>query len=215
MKLTIVSDTHCEYKWIENLEEGDVFIHCGDIDIQCERHLSYFNDVLKDLPFKYKIVVGGNHDTYLEKIGKFQIEERLTNAIYLENCGVILEEKLFWGSPITPEFNNWAFNRIRGNEIKKYWDLIPNDTDVLITHSAPYGILDTILLANGAPGKREGDLDLYKKVEELRQNELKIHCFGHFHNSSGVLQKNNTKFINASLMDESYTLVNKPITVEI
>lgn len=39
-----------------------------------------------------------------------------------------------WGSPIQHEFFNWAFNRKRGKEIKKHWDLIPSDTNILITH---------------------------------------------------------------------------------
>ena len=214
-RIVCVADSHCDYRWTFNLPEGDIFIHAGDIDIQCKEHLEYFNDVLKDLPFKYKIVIGGNHDIYLEEIGIFQIEQKLTNAIYLENCGIDIEGLRFWGSPISPEFNNWAFNRRRGDEIKKYWDLIPDNIDVLVSHGPPYGILDQTLMANGEFGPREGCLDLYKRVEELRQNKLKLHIFGHFHSQYGIIEKNKTKFVNASVVNENYELVNDPIVIDL
>ncbi len=54
----------------------------------------------------------------------------------------MIEGLKFYGSPWQPTFHNWAFNLDRGEEIKKVWDKIPNDTDVLITHGPPFGILD-------------------------------------------------------------------------
>ena len=47
-----------------------------------------------------------------------------------------------WGSPITPYFYGWAYNRNRGEEIKKHWDLIPDDIDILVTHGPAFGIMD-------------------------------------------------------------------------
>ena len=46
------------------------------------------------------------------------------------------------GLPYSARVFNWAFNRKRGDEIKKHWGLIPNNTDILITHGPPYKILD-------------------------------------------------------------------------
>jgi len=54
--------------------------------------------------------------------------------------GTTIEDLKFWGSPVQPEFFNWAFNRERGEDICKHWDLIPDDTDILITHGPAFGI---------------------------------------------------------------------------
>jgi hypothetical protein len=64
------------------------------------------------------------------------------DVIYLCDESTIIDGVKFYGSPVQPEFCNWAFNRRRGAELKKYWDKIPKDTDVLITHGPPAGILD-------------------------------------------------------------------------
>lgn len=213
MKICCVADTHCDYNYIPLIPTVDIFIHGGDIDIQNEAQLKGFNEVLNKIPTKYKIVIGGNHDTYLERLGMILIQKELNNCVYLENSGVEIEGIKFWGSPITPFFNNWAFNRERGEEIKKYWNLIPNDVNILLTHGAPYNIMDLVLLANGEPGDHEGDLDLKNRIKELKN--LKYHIFGHFHASYGIEEKNNIKHINASLMNEEYKLVKKPIIINI
>ena len=38
------------------------------------------------------------------------------------------------GTPWQPEFGGWAFNLKRGEECVQKWNLIPRDTDVLVTH---------------------------------------------------------------------------------
>lgn len=110
-------------------------------------------------------------------------------------------------SPITPYFFNWAFNRHRGAAIKPHWDLIPDDTDVLITHGSIFRILDTT-----ESGQHVGCKDLMQKVTELN---LKVHCCGHIHEAYGSMQRLNTTFVNASVLDINYKLVNAPIVLDI
>ena len=57
-----------------------------------------------------------------------------TNSTYLENSGTELLGLKIWGSPVQPEFNNWAFNVARRAAIRRYWQMIPEGTDVLVTH---------------------------------------------------------------------------------
>ena len=38
-----------------------------------------------------------------------------------------------------PVFCDWGFNLMRGQPIQEKWDLIPDDTDILITHGPPIG----------------------------------------------------------------------------
>jgi Icc-related predicted phosphoesterase len=109
---------------------------CGEKDC-----IKDFDDWLGTLPHKHKIVICGNHDLCFEDNPK-EARKLMKNAHYLEDETIEIEGLKFYGSPWQPEFHNWAFNLNRGEEIKKKWDLIPNDTDVLITHGPPYGILD-------------------------------------------------------------------------
>ena len=128
--------------------------------------------------------------------------------IYLNDSGVVIDGLKIWGSPIQPDFFNWAFNRKRGEEIKKHWDLIPNDTNILITHGSPYGISDLC-----AHGERVGCEELLLKVNELR--DLSVHAFGHIHEGYGVNTINEVQFINACSLDEKYRYCNDPVSVTI
>jgi len=95
-----------------------------------------------------------------------------------------------------------AFNLQRGPDIKAKWDLIPEDTDVLITHGAPYGHLDQ------SEGVSQGCQDLLTAVERVRP---KFHVFGHVHKGAGISKNKYTTFINASSCDQWYKLANLPI----
>lgn len=157
-----------------------------------------FAKFVKKLDYKYKIVIAGNHDFCFEDQRKEKAEEYLTDAglIYLNDSAIEIEGIKFWGSPIQPWFNDWAFNRARGAEIKKHWDLIPIDTDVLITHGPPFGILDLC-----AHGERVGCNDLLDAVIKIGP---RIHAFGHIHEGYGTLRVDKTLFVNACNLDERY-----------
>jgi Icc-related predicted phosphoesterase len=99
----------------------------------------------------------------------------------------------------------------RGAEIKKYWDMIDKDTDVLITHGPPYGILDYTPLTYNKD-HHVGCEELLRKLNALK---IKVHIFGHIHYSCGKVHRNETTFVNASVMNEDYEVVNKPVVVEI
>jgi Icc-related predicted phosphoesterase len=108
-----------------------------------------------------------------------------------------------WGSPYTPWFFRWAFNKKRGEPLAKHWDQIPSDTDVLLTHGPVYGILDTVVNEQHA-----GDRDLLKKVISIKP---KVHVCGHIHESYGTVKRQGTLFINACILNEANELANKPI----
>ena len=124
------------------------------------------------------------------------------DLIYLEDSGVEIEGIKFWGSPVTPWFHDWAFNRL--SDIKHHWDLIPVDTTILITHGPPKGILDLTRsrLNVGCP-------ILLEKIKELK--DLKIHSFGHIHEAHGVQEIDEVTFVNASTLNLYYEVQNSPI----
>jgi hypothetical protein len=122
--------------------------------------------------------------------------KELSNAIYLENSGMELLGLKFWGSPIQPEFNNWAFNVARGAAIQPYWQMIPEGTDVLVTHGPPFGVLDKSFPSTSNLGCEE----LTKAVEQIRPRP---NIFGHIHGGYGQMAANGTQFVNASVVDEA------------
>ena len=86
--------------------------------------------------------------------------------------------------------------------------MIPPETDVLITHGPPYGILDEVLRDPRPVGCR----NLLHRIEEIKP---RVHVFGHIHEGYGQVRQNDTLFINASVLDVRYQPVNAPVVVEI
>ena len=210
MKFVVISDTHGKHQSLI-LPKGDVIIHAGDVSsMGKESEIKDFLNWFSKTDFTYKILIAGNHDFYFEKIShNTQVLEELipSNIIYLNDTGIEIENLKIWGSPIQPWFYNWAFNRYRGEDIKKHWNKIPQDTDILITHGPVFGILDKT-----SRNENVGCKDLLNKIEEIKP---KFHICGHIHEAYGQLKQENTTYINASVLDENYNLRNKPIVFEI
>jgi Icc-related predicted phosphoesterase len=201
MRLVVVSDTHGLHNRIESLPAGDILVHAGDFmnsGYDTEDILS-FDRWLGEQSFKHRVVCAGNHDRYFQNSPQ-QARSLLTNALYLENAGVTIGNVSFWGSPYTPEFLNWAFMYPRGSAAKRYWDQIPYNLDVLITHGPPFGILDQT-----APGDAHlGCEELLKAVEEKKP---KLHLFGHIHGGAGTFENEVSRFVNAAYLNERYKLL--------
>lgn len=206
MKFVVISDTHGQHRSLK-LPKGDVIIHAGDISksghpVEIEDFLDWFSK----LKFKYKIFIAGNHDFFLEHAHPRVIEQMIPKGvIYLNDSGAEINGIKSWGSPITPWFHNWAFNRERGEEIKKHWELIPDDTDVLITHGPPMGILD-----ENSCSQCVGCMDLLVKVNQVKP---KYHFFGHIHEGYGQDTKDETIYLNASVLNDRYQLAHEPMVI--
>ena len=199
-KLVIISDTHrSEHK--VKLPKGDILIHCGDYDIYNMNHLIWLNNWFGSLDFSHIIFIGGNHDFLLDQFPKKEIKKLFTNAIYLENDGVEIDDIKFWGSPYSPEFGNWAFMYPRcSEEAKKIWSQIPENLDFLITHAPPYQILDV---------NRQGENCGCEVLQrEVFKKKPKYNVFGHIHPSTIDNKKiiDGITFINVSLLNEDYEM---------
>ncbi|MCG2781459.1 MAG: hypothetical protein L6264_10980 [Weeksellaceae bacterium] len=86
------------------------------------------------------------------------------------------------------------------------WNKIPDDIDILVTHSPPYGILDEV-----DPGVHVGCEELLEKVNLIQP---KYHLYGHIHENYGIKHTEVTTFINGSLLDEHYKMKNQPVVFE-
>jgi Icc-related predicted phosphoesterase len=216
MKITFISDTHGKHQDLR-IPDTDVLVHCGDFTMRGELvEVSSFLNWFQHQPARHRILIAGNHELTLDGSRRefnemvYCMVKNTPGITYLEQQAITIEGVHFFGSPITPEFCGWAFmntkDRIKGN-----WNLIPEGTDVLITHGPPYGILDINKRAQhcGCP-------DLLEVVERIAP---KIHSFGHIHTDKPeqAREYNNgvTHFINASNLDERYQLKWQPIVIEL
>ena len=207
MRLILIADTHGSHEDLV-VPDGDVLIHCGDYSAQGTfKDLMLFNKWLGTLPHEHKLVISGNHDMFAEQVDRFTVQEFLSNAIYLENESVYIEGRTFWGSPFTPLFGHWAFMRPRGNGMAKIWSKIPQDLDVLIVHGPPQGILDSNINHELC-----GCYDLRRAIS---QRQIRYSIFGHIHEGYGEKTIDETTFINCSVMNEWYDVVNKPVIMDI
>lgn len=250
MIIDCISDLHGNQP---ELEGGDLLIVAGDItamDTLIEWGL--FFAWLKKQKYKKKILIGGNHDNFLESAfpkNKKEAED-LKEVIdsldsgadfeYLCDSGTEFsyfidvypeEDEGFlpsghrtlkiWGSPWTRAFHGMnpkckAFIIDKEERLFDKFELIPHDTDILITHYPPYGILDGIPQEDGSLF-HVGSHALYNCSEYIEN--LKLHIFGHIHEGYGIEERflSNTmvKSINASIVNEYYKPVNKPIRIEL
>lgn len=209
MKIVCISDTHLMHmRQPIDVPPGDVLIHAGDATFRGDGYeVQEFSRWFGALPHEHKIFVAGNHDWGFQMQRGAAVGLLPAGCHYLEDSGVTINGVRFWGSPWQPWFLSWAFNLPRGAALKAHWDLIPEGTDVLITHSPPHGIGDWV-----DRGEHVGCEEMLKAVRRIKPI---FHIFGHIHGGYGIKKKGATTFINASICDEGYVPRNAPIVFDI
>ena len=221
MIIDCISDLHGFYP---ELEGGDLLIVAGDLTAR-DTYVEYkkFFEWIYSQKYSKKILISGNHDNFLMKTAENSHLRRLAGYDkddiefeYLCDSGTEFEGLKIWGSPWTKTFEGInpkckAFTCDTDEELGEKWNLIPDDTDIVITHTPPYGIFDET--------KRKelvGSKSLLLRIAEIKPL---IHCFGHIHEQGGkqlvLLWKNGTCFINCSNVNERYKPVNKPIRIDL
>ena len=196
MKILHLSDTHNYHHRLQYLPEADVVVHSGDFCmVGTEQEALDFLNWFCDLPYKHKIFICGNHDDCLYGAN---IEGLDSNVHFICNSGVEIEGINFYGIPMF--LSDCITERQNQNYAK-----IPGDTDVLITHSPAYGILDF------DDGINYGSEELLEKISTLN---LKAHLFGHIHAQHGVCMLNGTLFSNGAIMNWDYSSLSIPNILE-
>ena len=207
MKLVIVSDTHGRHDELGILR-GDVLIHCGDSGNGFSRQSDDVDGLdawFGRQEFERILCIGGNHD--------FDMQARaerggpvLRNAEYLQDQVHEYRGVRFYGSPWTPELVDWAYY-LDDDALRARWELIPNDVEILITHTPPYGVLD-----RNTAGRHCGCRELHNRLLDLHP---RIHCFGHIHASAGTTYLNGTTYVNASMVNRRYEIAHQPIELNV
>lgn len=206
LKVWHFSDSHTNHGLLQIPDNIDIAIFSGD----CSNPRDKYQNEQKVLNFlcwyglsvkaTYKIFVAGNHDTSVEArlIKKEKFEEY--GIIYLENESIELKFTVdpikqetrsikIWGSPVTPSFGvGWAFNKSR-EKLHDLWSTIPEDTDIVISHGPPKGILDLSYNRNNVL-EFCGCSALKKRMLKIQP---KLVCYGHIHNTEDIINAGYTK----------------------
>ncbi len=141
------------------------YIPATSVWLESEQEAIDFLNWFCDLPYKHKIFICGNHDDCLYGANIDGLDD---NVHYLCNAGIEIGGLKFYGVPM------FMGDCVTDRQNRNY-ACIPTDTDILITHSPAYGILDFDDNVN------------YGSEELLRISglQLKAHLFGHIHGQHG------------------------------
>lgn len=155
VRIVAVSDTHGKHDLLR-LPRGDILVHSGDIlsrnnsifgnsgraDALAIHGLRRFNAWLGRMAYAHCVVIGGNHDSALAKLGMDAAASLLSNATYLENSTATVGGVKFYGSP-------WSHT---GKSSNKAWQATEperprveaNGIQVVVMHQYHSGLVDIL-----------------------------------------------------------------------
>ncbi|PAA82459.1 hypothetical protein BOX15_Mlig028128g1 [Macrostomum lignano] len=151
LRIAHVSDT-CDLpnNGLSAVFEADVLVHSGNLcsyqfrkhffkDTEFLNQIKAINNFFADMPHRYKIFVPGPNEIFFDSEDRERVQALLPNCIYLQDSECVIEGVRFYGVP-------WSANR-RGTvgrgfgksvtELKTVWSNVPDNVDVLISHSVP------------------------------------------------------------------------------
>ncbi len=214
MKTIAISDAHSNLNF--SVPEADLLLIAGDmepafhnpflsINLQSDWLNVDFRYWLVEQPVKECIYLAGNHSWIFEK-AKDRVPKMNKNFHYLQDESIEIFGLKIYGTPYQLPFNKWAFN-LTEEELSRKWEQIPDNIDILLCHSPPYGIMDKT-----SDNKNIGSKSLLKRIEKIKPKYI---VYGHNHAEYGIIEKNGIKYINCSLLNEKYKMVREPIELEI
>ncbi len=225
MKTICISDLHGH---LPEIEPCDLLILGGDICPAHDHSADFQHKWLRGAFYRWccrapvQKIIGtwGNHDLIAEYVYNRELEgdfdcswfiEPLTDpggkVTFLTDKTLHFMDLKFYGSPWQRKFFDWAFNLTEEQLAEKY-KLIPQDTDVLISHGPPFGFGDQV------KGRKE-HLGSPSLTEAIRERNMKLVVTGHIHTGHGRYGLGDTTIINASLLNECYSVAYKPEVIEL
>ena len=198
MKILHISDTHGCHRRLHDLPHVDIVVHSGDFTMNgSEQEALDFLNWFCNLDYPQKVFICGNHDDCL--YGGATIDGLDGNVHYLCNSGVEICGIKFYGVSMFMQ------DCITDRQTRHYAN-IPENTDILITHTPPFGILDFDDNIN------YGSEELLSRITIVQP---RLHLFGHIHAQHGIKIFNGITFSNGAIMNADYSNLEKPNFIEI
>ncbi|KAF7505844.1 hypothetical protein GJ744_012466 [Endocarpon pusillum] len=196
IKVVCISDTHCKNP-LDFLPPGDLLIHAGDLTnlgtvAEIQRQIDWLKSIHGAIVkggFSEIIVICGNHDSYFDVRSRSGHDRQQKQKLdwgpikYLEHSAtaVTIHDRTLnvYGAPQIPKCGGkeFAFQYPRGQDA---WSgTIPDDVDVLVTHTPPKTHLDIPLGPNAGMGCEW-------LLKECWRAKPTLHVFGHVHSGYGM-----------------------------
>lgn len=206
IRIVVISDTHELHRRIV-LPPGDLLLHAGDILFADRmtvqplslRRLNDFFSWMNEQPHEHKIVVAGNHDHVIHKLGSAKIKKLAQPVVYAENeaveCDFACSKsriRIFatpWSEPNSSTSPNRSFHH------PDPCSLVP--TDVLQrSHATGHGV-DILMTHHGFI------CDALEALLECCKPRL-LHVGGHVHECHGIWKWNHLTCVNGSMMTGNF-----------
>jgi predicted phosphohydrolase len=177
IRIVCISDTHNHQP---ALPAGDILLHAGDLTVSGSvEEVQAQTTWLNSLPHTYKVAIAGNHDVCLSSSSIRKLID-WGDVLYLQNTSTILKVRgrrvKIYGAPQTLKYGNWAFQYLPFEAEATWRNIIPLDTDILLTHGPALGHVDGESLAVGCA----------ELLREVRRVRPRAHVCGHVHRARGV-----------------------------
>ena len=242
IRIVCISDTHEQHHKV-NVPYGDVLIHAGDFCLfdGTRRQVKNFASWFASQPHLHKVVISGNHDAAFQTMPDrarewLKVKSRDSGAQvgchYLENETVDLDIDgrglKIHGAPQHPGDYGMAFTTEDEEDRKAKWALFPMNSEIIVVHGPPYGILDETkwdeVARNPFDGAetriehsvRDGCRALRRKLEAM--SDLKLVVCGHIHSGFGTSRLDSGALVvNAALCGAHHLLdlKRRPIVVDL
>jgi len=210
MRICCISDTH-EMEARIDIPQCDLLLHAGDISMMGHpapilAFDRWCHSLITQGIVRKVVLIAGNHD-FLFQDNPEKARSLIHSAAYLEDSGLEFEGLRIWGTPWQPWFYDWAFNIRTEEKLKEKFDLIPENTDIVVAHSPPRGILDAT-----RRGEAVGSTSLLERINAIKP---KLVVFGHIHESYGQFQRDGIIYVNASTCNFQYQPVHPPVLIDL
>lgn len=193
------SDTHGDHRKLQ-VPKVDVAIFSGDEGKGYSPKANFeltkdFIEWFGSLDIEEKIFVGGNHSNALDSSYGIELVQLMDvhGITYLEESGTRLHCGLtVYGTPyrsVVPQHWSFVKDNCTYEEIE--------DSDIIVTHYPPYGILDNS--PHPELDTLSGDKNLLKA---LSNTSFQVHLFGHIHDNTvdsyGYLGRAGRTYVNSA-----------------
>ena len=229
MKFYVVSDLHGN---LEGLDPSgmDAVLIAGDFSVMTgwsATHMAYQLFWVQDVFCKWCVsypktmffVVPGNHDLFAEREDLRATITWPRNVKLLVDEGCAFKGRSIYGVPWVPFINGgWAFEEAFPGHLKERFAAIPDNLDILITHSPPMILHRKIDVSMDTNSPHFGSVDLTDAIMRVRP---RFAFCGHIHtgdhNPITIDHADGSRTIlrNVSRLDEEYKVRYEPYIFEL
>jgi len=230
MKIYATSDIHGNLEGL-NPANHDIMIIAGDIAPldsfsaysvykQKEWLQHEFSDFCRSYPDVQFCIIPGNHDMCLDPAKAVRCVGYDMRISFPENVHLLIDKQVningisIYGTPYVPIIGYvWGFEA-EHDELCQHFSKIPDDLDILITHTPPH-VPESIIDRSMQNGGREafGSTELAQAIYDKKPRH--VFC-GHIHTGThSDVMFGKSILHNVARIDERYDIAYEPLTVEI